>query len=168
MGLLVDQFGQALGGGVSAPAERGADDVGKNLPASVIDVYREPPADWLPMLRSVNPITQDHSWLQFYYYRLRDRWVLYDMMPIHLVDPDRPIQPGFMGSELLAALKGKPPRDLSPSDQTPFVSNVQHEFHRLYQVYAVPWWVLQGENGGHQVAYSPIQQIGRASCRERV
>lgn len=161
MGILVDQFGHSLsGGGVSAPAERGfdKDDVGKNLTSSVMDVHKTPPFGWEEKLRAESPKSEHHSWLQFYYYRLKDRWVLYDLMPIRFVDPDKPIQPGLLGSELLAALRGRAPRDLSPSDRTPFVSDVQHEFHRLYQVYAVPWWVLEGENGGHQVAYNPIQR----------
>lgn len=62
------------------------------------------------------------------------------------------------GEELAAALNGPPPRELEPWARNPYVSDTQHEFWRVHQVYARPFWVLQGEQGGHQVAHTAWQQ----------
>ena len=58
--------------------------------------------------------------------------------------------------ELLGFLNGPPARELG-DNACQFVSDVQHEFWRLYGVYARPYWALQGDRGGHQVKLSPWQ-----------
>ncbi len=63
-----------------------------------------------------------------------------------------------MGFELLDALKGDAPRDRLQSKRLPFVSDAQHEMARVHGVYARPFWVLQGDTGGHQIRFSPEQQ----------
>jgi hypothetical protein len=37
------------------------------------------------------------------------------------------------------------------------VSDVQHEMFRRWLGFARPFWVLQGDAGGHQVKFSPVQ-----------
>lgn len=154
---LVDVFNRRL----ETDASRKARDpnVGSNLPNSVADVHLTPPSGWEDSLRVINPISPLHSWLRFYYYRTADRWVLYDCMPADLIPPDQPIHPGLMGHELLALLRGDAPRDRPSGQRTPWVSDAQHEMHRLHRVYAVPFWVLQGDTGGHQVAFDPQQRM---------
>lgn len=167
------QFGllDANGHAVASDERRRAalpSDLGANVPNSVADVHVLFPADWLALLREHNPVSEAHSWLLPYWYRARERWVLYDCVPRALIDEDAPQMPGLMGYELLALLEGPPPRETPDWARVPFVSDAQHEMYRLYRVYARPFWVLEGETGGHQVRYSPEQknfltQIGRQS-----
>lgn len=132
--------------------------VGENVPNSVSDVMVPFPAEWLEKLRDVNPISDVHSYLLPYRYRARERWVLYDCVPRNLIDPDLPVCVGMTGEQFLERVEGKAPRDRDADDFCPYVSDVQHEFYRLHQVYARPFWVLQGESGGHQVAFDPWQK----------
>lgn len=138
--------------------------VGENLPNAVADVQVQAPADWERQLRELSPQTTEHSWLFFYWYRAKERWVLYDGVPVGLIEPKSLQAPGLTGAELLKALRGAPPRDLPGEQVNPFVSDTQHEMHRLYGVYARPFWVLQGDRGGHQVAFSPDQKEFLIQC----
>jgi hypothetical protein len=136
--------------------------MGKNRKNGVADVATFPA--WLPQLREISPITEQHSFLVPYWYRARERWVLYDGLPIELIDPKQPMGVGAMGHEVIQWLRGPAPRDLEDWQRSPWVSDVQHEMHRLYGVYARPFWVLQGESGGHQVRYSPEQVNFLTQC----
>ena len=123
---------------------------GENLDASIAGVTAEPPEGWETALRAVSPITNLYSHLRFYWYRAGGRWVLYDCLPKSLMpkDGDPPGVPMEM-PELLGFLNGKPPRELG-EDACPYVSDVQHAFWHTYGVYARPFWVLQGDKGGHR------------------
>lgn len=156
MSFLFDQFGKSLAGDVSA--EQAIPDVAKNLPNSVADVSVLPPADWEERLRAINPKTELHSWLLFYWYRLKERWVLYDCVPRSLITPEQQLRPGFFGRDFFRAVDGPPPRELMRSQINPYISDAQHEMHRLHRVYACPFWVLEGDQGGHQVAFTPDQR----------
>lgn len=138
--------------------------VGQNVPNSVADVNVEFPAEWLVMLRDVSPVTTVHSYLLPYWYRAGERWVLYDCWPANLIDPDMPVCLGMTGEQFFDRVNGKPPRELAPEDRDEYVSDVQHELYRRYKVYARPYWVLQGESGGHQVQFDPFQQRLLAAC----
>ncbi len=131
--------------------------VGVNLPNSVADV--SVPFPWLRELREVSPITTQHSYLIPYWYRAGARWVLYDAVDRSFI-PDNDEAPGIpmSGRELLSYLEGAPPREREEWDRCAYVSDVQHELYRLHRVYARPFWVLQGESGGHQVNFSEWQQ----------
>lgn len=130
---------------------------GANLPNSVADISVQFPEDWMLALRQVSPVTTLHSYLIPYWYRAGQRWVLYDAKPRCLIEDDE-LQGGLItGQELLAALEGPPPRMLESWQVCPFVSDVQHELYRLHKVYARPFWVMQGESGGHQVQFDPWQ-----------
>lgn len=132
--------------------------VGANVPNSVADVMVPFPAEWLEKLREVNPISDVHSYLLPYWYRAAERWVLYDCVPRSLIDPELPVCVGLMGEQFLERVEGKPPRDRDADDFCPYVSDVQHEFYRLHNVYARPFWVLQGDAGGHQISFDPWQK----------
>lgn len=130
--------------------------MGKNLPNSVADCRVAFP--WMDDLRNVSPITDRFSFLVPYWYRSGQRWVLYDGVPRCLIKDDE-LQGGpLTGKELVAFLEGPAPRDCHEDDRSNYVSDVQHELYRLHRVYARPFWVLQGEHGGHQVNFSPWQQ----------
>lgn len=131
---------------------------GENLTDSWHGVSTVPPIGWETMLRAVSPITEKFSHLRFYWYRTKMRWVLYDCVPRILIkDHDLQGSP-ITGKELISLLEGPPPRDLMDSQRSSYVSDVQHEFYRQFRVYARPFWVLQGDRGGHQVKFSPWQQ----------
>lgn len=131
---------------------------GLNLPNSVIDCQVQPDPQWEADLRRINPISTHFTHLRFYWYRAAMRWVLYDCLPGHLIqDDETKYGPTMTGKELLAALNGPPPRELEAWQETG-ISDMQHEMYRLHRVFALPFWVLQGENGGHQVMYSPWEQ----------
>lgn len=160
--LLFDQFQRPL---VSdAARDEALPQVGVNLPNSVADVHVQPPADWETALRAISPKTDHHSWLFFYWYRAKERWVLYDGVPRSLILPDQQLGVGFTGRDFFRAVDGAPPRDLPKGQSTPFVSDAQHEMARVYGVYARPFWVLEGERGGHQYAYSPDQKEFLIQC----
>lgn len=143
---------------LSAPA------VGQNVPNSLADLNVEFPAEWLVMLREVSPVSTAHSYLFPYWYRAGERWVLYDCWPANLIDPELPVCLGMTGEQFFARVYGKPPRELAPEDRDEYVSDLQHELYRRYKVYACPYWVLQGESGGHQVVFDSFQQRLLAAC----
>lgn len=132
--------------------------VGENADNGAADVSVAPPEGWEEALRAESPITTRYSHLRFFWYRARGRWILYDCVPRTLIHDDVPQGAPILGRELIAALEGPPPRDLHEDKRCDYVSDVQHEFYRLFKVYARPFWVLQGETGGHQVKFSPWQQ----------
>lgn len=132
---------------------------GENLVDSWHGVSTSPPMGWEAMLRGVSEINEKFSHLRYYWYRAKMRWILYDCVPRSLIkDNDLQGSP-ITGRELISLLEGKPPREYpEDSDRSQYVSDVQHEFYRLFRVYARPFWVLQGDSGGHQVKFSPWQQ----------
>lgn len=138
-------------------AERNAG-FGANIPNSVADCQVQPDPQWETDLRACNPISEHFTHLRFYWYRAGARWVLYDCLPAHLIrDDETKYGPTMTGQELLAAFNGPPPRMLEDWQQVG-ISDMQHEMYRLHKVFALPFWVLQGDKGGHQVAYSPWEQ----------
>lgn len=132
----------------------------ERIARSVVDVERAFPSEWMTLLRSESPVSTVHSYLLPYWYAPAARWVLYQGMPESVIraDVERPVCPGMTGEEFLSVVAGKAPRDLPVDDRTPYVSDVQYEFWRRYRVYAAPFWVLQGDTGGHQVTFGPWQQ----------
>lgn len=138
------------------PARSGDGSWGENLPNSVADVER--PFPWLKELREVSPVTALHSYLIPYWYRAKERWVLYDLLPTACIGEDDMVNAGFTAKELRAAMNGKAPWELADHEQNPFVSGVQYAMWHKYGGYARPFWVLQGDRGGHQVKFSPWQQ----------
>lgn len=126
--------------------------VGENVPNAVADVAIVP--DWIDQLREVSPLSRVHSYLMPYWYRAKARWVLYDVLPVEAIDDELNTGSGISGAELKAIMAGPRPSEL-PYDVP--VSDTQHEMWRLWRGYARPFWVLEGENGGHQVHFSPAQ-----------
>lgn len=109
---------------------------------------------WMTELRQVSPLSTVHSYLMPYWYRAGERWVLYDVLPIEAIDDELDTGSGISGAELKQVMAG--PRPSERTDDVP-VSDLQHEMFRRWRGYARPFWVLQGEAGGHQVRFSPMQ-----------
>ena len=127
-------------------------DVGLNLANAVADVAM--PFPWETELRAVSPISPVYSHLRAYWYRVAQRWVLYDVLPASAIDDDLDTGSGIPGAELKTIMAGPRPSELL--ENVP-ISDVQHEMFRLWKGFARPFWVLQGEHGGHQVRFSPDQ-----------
>lgn len=134
--------------------------VGQNVANGPADVSIPFPEDQLRLLREVSPISDSTSWLLPYWYRAGGRWVLYDALPARFIpNDDTPLGSLMTGADFYLLMNGPRPsenpllRDIAISP----LSDVQHEMYRLHRVYARPFWVLQGEKGGHQVAFTPQQ-----------
>lgn len=132
-------------------------DSGTNLPNAVADVSIVFP--WEEALRSISPINTIHSHLRAYWYRAGQRWVLYDTLPVELIDDELDTGSMITGKELKDVMAGpRPSERLDWQDlETWPVSDVQHEMFRLWKGFARPFWILQGDLGGHQHKFSPIQ-----------
>lgn len=134
--------------------------VGVNMANGIADVAVPFPADWMRLLREVSPVSDVHSWLLPYWYRAAERWVLYDALPARFIpNDDTPLGGLMTGADFHLIMNG--PR---PSEREDFrdiaiwpISDVQHEMYRVHRVYARPFWALQGDRGGHQVAFTPQQ-----------
>lgn len=130
---------------------------GQNLRDSIAGITT--PFPWERELRIFSPIVEQVSHLRPYWYKASMRWVLYECIPLALMPSDeRKVRPDLTGEELHAALRGKPQRDRSGDEEDSPISDVQHEFARLFGVWAGPLLVLQGEAGGHLWKYPPWQQ----------
>lgn len=133
------------------------DAAGQNLANSIADL--EVVFPWEAELRVLSPIVDKVSHLRAYWYRAGMRWVLYDCIPLALIPDDDEVMmnPTTSAADLHHAFRNKPPRELTDAQDSP-ISDLQHEFARRFKVFACPFWVLQGDHGGHQVKFSPWQQ----------
>lgn len=126
--------------------------VGVNVNTAVQDVAVVP--DWMDDLIADSPRSKVHSYLMPYWYRAGARWVLYDVLPAEAIDLGLDTGSGITGQELVDIMNGPRPSELSYDVP---VSDTQHEMWRLWKGFARPFWVLQGDLGGHQVKFSPDQ-----------
>lgn len=143
-------------------------EVGQNLKTAVADLERAFP--WEAELRQISPVSPVHSHLRAYWYRAGQRWVLYDVLPIEAIVDDADTGSGLTGLDLKRLMAGKRPSELS--EWVP-ISDVQHAMWQKWHGYARPFWVLQGNAGGHQVNFSPAQssallRMGLPSAPPRV
>lgn len=126
--------------------------VGANIPNAIADLDVAFP--WEDDLRRISPIVPVHSHLRAYWYRVKARWVLYDVLPAEAIVDDADTGSGLTGAQLKALMRGPRPSELP--DDVP-ISDVQHAMWAKWKGFARPFWVLQGPNGGHQVRFSPAQ-----------
>lgn len=96
-----------------------------------------------------------------------ERWMLYHAYPEVFLDPNNEVD-----AQLLAELKGPPPeslRQVIPIPEAPVPGTVrvvpgtsitqrQWELFRQTGRYCQPAWCIQGEHGGHPMAYPPVFQ----------
>lgn len=106
---------------------------------------RQPDPSWVKRLREVSPISEQHSWLDIRWFAESERWLLYEMVPNAFISPG-----------MRAELEGAHPDTLE--DWARIVSAYQWQMYRKHKVHARPCWVIQGNNGGHLVAFSPVDQ----------
>lgn len=108
----------------------------------------EAPQEWVAALRAIDPIREAFSYLTFQWYAPAQRWVLYEMVPPHAVDPDVLHE--------LRALEAPPVKYGVMLDR--LVSGLQWELYQETGRFALPCWVLQGSKGGHLVSYDRMTQ----------
>lgn len=126
--------------------------VGENIKNSIADLSIEFP--WEGDLRRISPIASAYSHLRAYWYRAKARWVLYDVLPSEAIEDEMDTGSGLTGYELRQIMNGVKIEDRD--DDVP-ISPVQQAMWHQWGGYARPFWVLQGEHGGHQVRFSPQQ-----------
>ncbi len=115
------------------------------------------PAEWMAELRRISPVSRVHSYLIPVWYRQGQRWVLYDALPAVLIRPDKAY--GMItGVELLDLLTGMPIVWRPKFERAREVSQFQWAMFQRHKAYVRPFWVLQGDRGGHQVAFTQWQQ----------
>jgi len=121
---------------------------------------REVPVEWQQLLDTVSPRTTAHSYLMFKWehvlgrkkggnWKDRSRWVLYQCQPAWAIP-----------AGLRYMLEDKPPREMTAGfahARRMFVDDWAHEVYRTQRVFARPFWVLQGPNGGVPAGYSEIE-----------
>jgi len=115
------------------------------------------PSDWMRRLREINPVSAVHSYLLPVWYKPGQRFVLYDALPGSLIETTK-LYGLIMGEELLERLNGRPPRLRFQYEQAREVSQVQYDLWHQYGAYCRPFWVLQGDHGGHQASFTQQQQ----------
>ena len=108
------------------------------------------PAEWEARLRELSPISPDHSWLYGAWLNIAQRWVLYECVPYGLIPESKRLQLG-----------GTPywemPKHLR-AGRKQAVSAFQWEMYRTHKVWARPFWVIQGNDGGTPAQYSEMEE----------
>lgn len=157
MTLLLDAAGQPL----TAPSMAAVSRAG-----AVRDEYRTTPpvnektlANWRQRLRMVSPHHDQLSFLHLVWepgwpWEPVGRWMLFECLPLDFVD-----------GEIIKDLQGVDPATLNTHDaitgeitQKTLVTAMQWRLFRETGRYCRPWWVIQGEGGGHKVFLSDIEK----------
>lgn len=85
------------------------------------------------------------------------RWIIYQLLPEKAIPP-----------YILAELRGKHPRSSGRYSEeigawvdgpAPSISKTAWELYQKFGGWAQPYWVLQGENGGHRYKLFPWEQV---------
>lgn len=137
---------------------------GKPLESALVDKKapanfmwdREAPPDWQAWLDKVFPRNERLSWLKLIWIagdetvsdfgRLRvdpvQRWVLFQCTSV-------------VPSAVLPLLLGPPPH---PKDNRIPLMREQWDLYQSDQVYGQPYWIIQGERGGHKRRFNKFEQ----------
>jgi len=108
------------------------------------------PDAWEARLRALSPKSEEHSWLYGAWLNIAGRWTLYECIPQALIPKDKLLQ-----------LSGTPywnmPKQLR-AGRKQAVTAFQWEMYRVHKVWARPFWVLQGPEGGTPAQYSEMEE----------
>lgn len=112
----------------------------------IITGLKEAPAEFVQRLREVDPIRDAVSYLDPVWFDLKERWVLYEMVPAYDTElgPTVPIA-------ILDELKGPDP-EMIP-ETCPLISRRQWLLYQKTGRWARPSWIVQGSKGGHLACY---------------
>jgi hypothetical protein len=108
------------------------------------------PSDWEARLRALSPISEEHSWLYGAWLNIAGRWTLYECVPYKMIPEGKRVQLG-----------GTPywemPKHLR-AGRKQAVSAFQWEMYRTKKVWARPFWVIQGNDGGTPAQYTELEE----------
>lgn len=108
------------------------------------------PAEWETTLRMISEQSDTFSWLYGAWLNIAQRWVLYEMLPYAMIPESKRVQLG-----------GTPywemPKHLRAGREQA-VSAFQWDMYRTLKVWARPFWVIQGNDGGTPAQYSELEQ----------
>ncbi len=113
------------------------------------------PEQWRKELEAMSPPSLRTTFLQFGWFEGTDkhpakRWVIYEMVPVGLIPPDKREQLG--GTPYWKMPKGM------QEGRRRMVSAYQWEMYRKHRVWARPFWCLQGDQGGTPARYSDLEK----------
>lgn len=162
---------------VTSPAGAVRDPAPRSAPVAHVAFVRdlEPPAEFIRALRDVSPVSDAHGWLMPVWepgetWAPAQRWMLYEMIHPTLVTP-----------ELLAELNGPHPRSeghfctendtgeqfqcLCPHKTESWKGGpcqltwlTQYLLYKKTGYVGYPFWMVQGERGGHKAFFSEEEQ----------
>jgi hypothetical protein len=116
---------------------------------------------WQEELWRIAPPSSCLSWLLLHWepgdpWQPVHRWIVMQMIPRKAIN-----------NLVLAELEGPNPRDFGSYDSTKgrfvrhkqtLISRQQWELYRKWNCLAVPFWIIQGENGGHKKKFSKTEE----------
>jgi hypothetical protein len=128
---------------------------------TVFRYTREPDPAWVAALAAVSPPSEHVSHLHLVWeagdpWEPGQRWVLYELYPLHATDP-----------VLLADCRGPNPRERAYYDQVTrqfvadpncLVTQTQWRLYRETGRYGQPFWIVQGTKGGHKRWFNRTEQ----------
>jgi hypothetical protein len=106
--------------------------------------------EWRLTLESIAPFSLTVPWLAFGWLDKAERWMIYEYVPKCLI-------PVTKIEQLSGTPYWKMPPTLSQGRQQ-MVSAYQWEMYRKHQVWARPFWCLQGEHGGTPCRYTEREE----------
>ena len=123
---------------------------------------RVPPPSWQDTLDRITPPGRRKAraviwWEPGDTWEPVQRWMIYQVLPDAATPP-----------HILQQLKGPHPRSSGRYSEkigqwvdgpAPDISKTQWDIHQRYGGWALPYWVLQGENGGHRYKLFPWEQV---------
>jgi len=126
-----------------------------------VELTRDWPEEWDVILRSISPRTAAYSYVYPHWEsRLgkvrgrwidRSRWVLYQAQPAWA-----------LSEELHAMMREPPPRAIRDPGlryaRSAHISDYAYDMYHEHRVMPFPFWVLQGQQGGTPVGYTPEEQ----------
>lgn len=118
-----------------------------------------PPSAWEAELRAMSPKSSAHSWLRFAWMETpreaagfrpdEGRWVLYECVPNEMISADRRFQLQVPYWEMPATQR---------MGRQQMVSAYQFVLYQQEGVDARPFWVIQGNHGGHPAGYTDLEK----------
>lgn len=126
-------------------------------------VMKEVPKEWESRLAEFSPQTNRFTWLkiiweQGYEWEPVERWLLYSMVPRHgipegfLEQLEHPLPPSQMGN-YYDKIKGEFVRNPDC-----VITERAYWLYRETKCWGRPFWVIQGDEGGHKRWFSPVEK----------
>jgi hypothetical protein len=134
---------------------------------------RDPRPEWITALRTLSPMSAEHSWLYLAWepgddWSPIERWMLYQVVPRgrvpapvlgELEGPDPRSEGHYCGPTSLCGCAADRRPDLWVGGAATLITRRAWEHYRAtaalgFPGWAKPWWVIQGDQGGHPRFYT--------------